>query len=108
MRVKKSMGRVYGASMTAAEKKAMNMEIQRQLAEYDRKNTNEIDAIVLWNLHVIFGFGPKRLKKFYDAFGKQLEELCQKYEIDSTDEVWLCTKQLKNYGIDLEEWSKKE
>ena len=31
--------------MSAAEKKAMDMEIQRQLAEYDRKHIREIDAL---------------------------------------------------------------
>lgn len=38
MKVKKAGKRVFGAVMSAAEKKAMDMEIQRQLAEYDRKH----------------------------------------------------------------------
>lgn len=50
MQIKKSRGKVFGASLTSAEKKAMDMEIQRQLIEYDRKNAREIDAIVLWEL----------------------------------------------------------
>ena len=54
--------------MSAAEKKAMDMEIQRQLAEYDRKHIREIDALVLWELREQLGFGNKRLKKFYDNF----------------------------------------
>ena len=37
--------------MTVAEKKAMNLEIQRQLAEYDKKHATEIDALILWVLH---------------------------------------------------------
>ncbi len=42
---KESRKRVFGAVMSAAEKKAMDMEIQRQsLAEYDRKHIREIDA----------------------------------------------------------------
>ena len=36
MQVKKAGGKVYGAVLTAAEKKAMDLEIQRELAEYDR------------------------------------------------------------------------
>ena len=50
MKVKKAGKRVFGAVMSAAEKKAMDMEIQRQLAEYDRKHIREIDALVLWKL----------------------------------------------------------
>ena len=38
MRVKKAGGRIFGGAMSAAEKKAMDLEIQRQLAEYDRKH----------------------------------------------------------------------
>lgn len=46
--LKKSInGRVYGAKMTAAEKKAIEIEIKKQLAEYDRKHAMELDALVL-------------------------------------------------------------
>ena len=51
MRVKKAGGRVYGADLTAAEKKALDIELKRYFAEYDYKNIKEIDAIVLWVLH---------------------------------------------------------
>lgn len=50
MQVKKAGGKVYGAVLTAAEKKAMDLEIQRELAEYDRKHIAEIDATILWVL----------------------------------------------------------
>lgn len=39
MQIKKAGGKIFGASLTAAEQKAMNMEIQRQLVEYDRKTS---------------------------------------------------------------------
>lgn len=92
MYTKKAGGKVYGAHLTAAEKKAMDIEIRRQLAEYDLKHANELDAMILWHLHEEFGFGPKRLKQFYDTF---------------SDMVWLCTYKLKQYGIDIEEWNKQ-
>ena len=47
MIIKKANGLIFGAELTAAEKKAMNMEIQRQLADYDRRNANEIAAMWL-------------------------------------------------------------
>lgn len=107
MRIKKAGGKVYGAELTAAEKKAMNMEIQRQLAEYDIKNANELDAMILWHLHEEFGLGPKRLKQFYDTFVPQLDALVERYMMDDSDKVWLCTYNLKQYGIDIEEWNRK-
>lgn len=89
-------------------KKAMNMEIQRQLAEYDKKNTEEIDAMVLYILHTQFGWGEKRLRRFYDCFADELKALTDRYLLDDTDTVWLCTRKLKDAGIDISEWSKED
>ena len=47
MIVKKAGGKVYGAVFTAAEKKAMEMEINRQIIEADKRYTDNIDAMVL-------------------------------------------------------------
>ena len=52
MRIKKAGGKVFGAVLTAAEKKAMNMEINRQIVEADRRYADDIDAMVLYTLHV--------------------------------------------------------
>ena len=104
MIVRKANGKIYGAELTAAEKKAMNLEIQRQLAEYDAKHILEIDALVLWQLHEQLGFGPKRLKKFFSAFNPAIDALTKRYELEDEAQVWLCTYQLQNYGIDLKKW----
>ena len=107
MRMKKIGGRVYGAELSAAEQKAMDMEIQRQLAEFDRKNVRELDALVLWELHEQFGFGKKRLKQFYKNFSRGIEALIRRYEMEQGDDVWLCTYKLKEIGCDLEAWEKE-
>lgn len=91
MQVKKAGGKVYGAVLTAAEKKAMDLEIQRELAEYDRKHIAEIDATILWVLHEQFGFGAQRLR----------------YEMEDQDDIWLCTQMLKRIGVDVEAWHKE-
>lgn len=106
MYLKKSGGKIFGASLSSAEQRAMNLEIQRQLAEFDRKHAQEIDALVLWQLHEQLGFGPVRLRRFYDNFSPALDDLVKHYEMASEDELWLCTRMLKDYGIDLEQWEK--
>ena len=106
MRVKKAGGKVYGADFTAAERKAMNLEIQRQLAEYDRKHANELDAIILWQLHIQFGFGVTRLRRFYDRFKAEYFDLVKRYEMDEADNIWLNTHKLKEIGVDIESWNK--
>jgi len=84
------------------------MEIQRQLAEYDRKHAMEIDALVLWVLHTQLGWGVKRLKRFYDSFSDEIDALVDRYQMDKEDDIWLCTYKLKECGVDLEVWNGRE
>ena len=107
MRVKKTGGKVYGAVLTTSEKKAINMEIRRQLAEMVKNNMEEVDATVLYVLMTEFGFGEKRLRRFHDTFCEQITELVNRYEMDSNDDVWLCTEMLKRRGIDINQWNKE-
>ena len=93
--------RVRTEKLTSAQRRAMNQEIRNQLAEYDRKNELEIDAMVLWVLHEQFGFGPKRLRHFYDAFSYAMDERVNRYVMDDSDQPWLCTYKWKEIGIDL-------
>ena len=101
MRVKKSGKYIYGADLSAAEKKAMDIEIRRQLSEYTKKHEQELAAVVLWELHAQLGFGNDRLKKFYDNFIPALDDLIKRYEMEDGDEAWLCTQKLKAYGFDI-------
>lgn len=107
MHVKKYKGKVFGAELTNNEKKAMDIEIKKILAEQNKKHNAEIDAIILWTLHTHFGFGKKKLKEFYDNFVPALDDLTSRYEMvnNSEEEVWLCTHMLEEYGIDLKKWN---
>ena len=104
MVIKKSGGKIFGASLTTAEQKAMDMEIRRQIAELDAKNDKEIDAIILWILHHKFGFGEIRLKRFHDNFIPEIKALIDRYEMEECDDAWLCTRMLKEDGIDISKW----
>lgn len=108
MVVLKTAGKIIGAKLSNAERTALLIEIKKELAEHNRKNVNELDAIVLWFLHEEFGFGLDRLKKAHQAFVPRLQELCDRYEMtDDGDTAWLCTHKLKEYGCDIEEWNKE-
>lgn len=104
--IKKAGGKVFGAVLTAAEKKAMDMEINRQIVEADRRYADDIDAMVLYTLHVHLGFGKKRLRKFYDAFSAEHDRLIQYYQMPD-DYTWLCKEMLKRIGVDVEAWNKE-
>ena len=107
MVVKKMHNKIFGAELTRNEQKALDIEIKKQLAEYDRKNMMEMDSIILWILHSMLGFGEKRLRSFYDNFHTELEALADRYEMDDED-VYLCTENLRRIGIDVEKWHQEK
>ena len=107
MRIKKSGKHITGAEFTNAEQKAIEMELRKQYAEWDRKHSKEIDAVVLYQLHTQLGFGKDRLKRFFEGFRPAANELVKRYELDEADQIWIQTEKLKEIGVDLEEWYKE-
>ena len=93
--------------LTSKERKAMNDEINRQIAESHSKYLTEVDAMVLYTLHTELGFGKERLRRFWEALSINHKELIKRYEMPD-DFPWLCSYFLKqNLGIDIEEWDKE-
>lgn len=107
MIVKKSGKTVYGVELTAAEKKALDMEARRTFAEYTRKHELEIEAIFIRQLRRLTGWGGIKLKRFYMDFSPELMRLCDHYEMPEVDAPWLCTHELKEEGFDIEAWHRE-
>lgn len=107
MKFKKSGGKTYGVEMTAAEQRAFDAEVRRQLAEHTKRHTIEIEAVVIYTLRRLAGWGETRLKRFYDEFDGELNKLIRHYEMDDSDALWLCTRKLKEEGFDIEKWSEQ-
>ena len=102
-------GKIFGANLTAAEKKAMNIEINRQLVERDKRYTEDFDAMVLYTLMAHYGWKKKRLKRFWKAFIAEHKALREFYLMDDTgDSEWLSHQKLKEIGVDIHEWYKEE
>ena len=109
MKIKKYNGKVFGAKLTAAEKKAMDMEINRQLIEKDKQYSADIDAMVLYVLMEHYGWRKKRLKRFWDAFIAEHKALRDYYDMHNPgDNEWLAHRMLKDIGVDINEWYKEE
>lgn len=109
MRIKKHKGKVFGAELTAAEKKAIDIEIDRQIAEKDAQYAVDIDAMVLYTLMAHYGWKKKRLKRFWDAFIVEHKELRERYQMNEPgDNEWLAHQKLKAIGVDVHQWYKEE
>lgn len=108
MEVLRSGKNIYGARLTAAERKALDMEARRSLAEYTRKHELEIEASVIWQIRQITGWGEIRLRRFYDEFDITLDKLISSYDMGADDAQWLCTKKLLDEGFDIEQWRREK
>jgi hypothetical protein len=107
MIVKKSGGQIFGAQLNAAERKALDMEARRALAEHTRQHELEIEAIVIRRLRRLTGWGETRLRRFYDGFAEDLKQMTEHYEMPEVDSPWLCTRELKEEGFDIEQWHRE-
>lgn len=96
-------------AMSPETRAAMEAEAERMareaIDEMNRRNEDELDAMILYILHEEFGFGEKRLRRFYDRFSLGLRELGERYSMESyEDRLWLCQRKLRDAGIDISKW----
>ena len=90
--------------LTSAQRKALHDEVYRQVLDLDKKLNMDNDATVLWTMHVCFGFGAERLRKFWDTAFKEHQRLRDVYELGAEDDGWLYREKLKRIGVDIEQW----
>lgn len=86
------------------DKKAMIREIDRQIVEREDLFYSDVDAAILWGMHVELKLGKKRLKRVYNAIIQNYKDMCKYYE---TDEAYPAKIKLREIGVDLEEWRKE-
>lgn len=80
--------------------RAMKAEIARQ----GRAFSKDIQTMLLWTLRKHYGYGKKRLERFYVTFLREYEEMCRFFE---TDEVFPAEYKLREIGVDIDELQKK-
>ena len=95
------------ANFTKSQRSAYNAEIYRQILENDEKFERDSIAVILWTLHEEFGFGEKRLKKFWKSLYFAHQQMREYYQMSPDDDGWLCKRKLKENGIDIDEWYKE-
>lgn len=105
MIVKKHKGKPFGAVLTVQERMAMKLEINRQIAEQNEKNKENIDAMILYVLMAHYGWKKQRLHKFWKAFITEFETLQEHYQ--NTQPEYLAHEKLKEIGVDIHEWYKE-
>lgn len=89
---------------TKAQRAAIKAEAQKQVYEARDKLFNDMDAVIMWVLHEEFGFGKKRMRRFFEAFIREYRGLQEFYELGS-DTPFVCKKKLMEIGVDIDKWN---
>ena len=79
-------------------------EVKKEFAKHVDKYNRESVTQVIHILHFEFGFGKKRLQQFADLLCKMQQEQKERYEMPNEDIPFICETQLKQSGIDIEEF----
>lgn len=92
------------SALTAKQKKqaieaGMNI-IRERLPEV----IENVEAIILWQLHEQYGFGKERLLKFFNATAPMINGMLEYYNYQSDeDAIWVCKHKLKEIGINIDD-----
>lgn len=89
--------------LSSNERKTLMHEANRQCIEFEKAHEAELVCRSLWILYSVFGWGEKRLTRFYEAYHREIAELVKHYELDPADDCWLCMKKLHDAGFTFEE-----
>ena len=92
-------------NLTNREMRALRDEINRQTAQNVEKLSQNLQALILWQLREQLGWGKKRLLRFQKRFVPAIRELQEYYNASTADETdYICQYKLKNeLGIDVAE-----
>lgn len=96
--------------LSAAEKKALDEEIRKQCVDVTGQYELDLDTVAIYILHTVFGFGEKRLTRFYSAMFAKRKEIQAYYQgerHDNTAEVAM-RHRLQQDGIDVKKMYERE
>jgi hypothetical protein len=103
---KKVQGQIFGVELSAKEQRAVDAEINRQMLERHRKFSDDVDYMILKILHDHFGFGPSRLRRFYDRFIEDNATLEKHYDMPDAG-VYLAREEMNALGCNVEQWNRE-
>jgi hypothetical protein len=101
---KKFRSQIFGVELSAKEQQAVDAEINRQLLERHRTFSDDVDYTIMKILHDNFGFGPSRLRRFYEYFIEYNTALEKHYEMPDAG-MYLARKEMNALGVNIEKWN---
>lgn len=98
----KSCGRILRVKLNKKEQKAFDEMLSEQIRQASADHEKEEMAVVAWVLHQRLGWVENGIRNFMRDYYLILRELNTHYELGVSDTPWLCSKKLKDSGIDFD------
>lgn len=100
--------RINNNQPNAEQRKALKQEVAKEFGKLLKQYNHDTAMQVLHILHFDFGFGQSRLQKFADKLTEMQANQKERYELPDSDTPWLCEKQLKEDGINVDALMKED
>lgn len=92
-------------NLSKNEIKAIMPEIRQQCVEQTEQYEVELDAVTFYTLNNVFGFGKKRLGRFYSEMFRLRNEMKERYKMGDDESMgdYAMYSKLKEKGIDVKQ-----
>lgn len=87
---------------TAKQDKLIKQECRKEFYNLLNQYNRESALQVLHILHFDFGFGEKRLYKFVEKLNEMQRVQKETYLLEDSDTAWICEKQLRDAGLNVD------
>ena len=104
MRFHKCNGQIYKVELTPKEQKALDEESRRYILAKHSEFADDVDYMIMSILHNHFDFDLSDLRRFYDAFHAENDELVEHYEMPDAG-VYIARREMNKIGCNIEKWN---
>lgn len=87
---------------TTQQKKILEKEVKKEFNKLLERYNHSTAVQVMHILRFDFGWGQERLQRFADKLCEMQKHQEEFYELPPDDTPWICEKQLRESGIDID------
>lgn len=98
----RACGQIIRVKLSRKEQTAFDNMVSEAVREAALDHEKEEMAVVAWVLHQRLGWCENGITGFMKDYYPCLRELNAYYQVDKKDSLWLCSKKLKDNGIDFD------
>lgn len=92
-------------AITPNDRARIPLEVRKEVDRYFEEKCLDTDTVILWILHKRFGFGPIRLRRYFDSYILEVKKQQEKYRDLTAEKMREALKH--NIGVDVEAWERE-